>query len=139
MSGGLPPRTAVSTFCSVLSLLTYRLLTFCPGFSFWYWATRWVNVLASAPVQPSQIEMLDPPPPPPPPLLLSVPHAASPSASAVSPTSGPARVARSRFLAMLLSLSGPQVLPNPVLPVTSTSEPGGRSKLHEVMMFRAIL
>src|ERR1700722_7572390 len=114
MSGGLPPRTAVSTFCSVLSLLTYRLLTFWPGFSFWYSATRWVNVLASAPVQPSQIEMEDPPPPPP--LLLSVPHAASPSARAVSPTSGPARVARSRFLAMLLSLSGPQALPSPVLP-----------------------
>ena len=108
MSGGLPPRTAVSTFCSVLSLLTYRLLTFTPGFCFWYSVTRWANVLASAPVQPSQIGTVDPPPPPP--LLLSVPHAASPSASAVSPTSGPARVARSRFLAMLLSLSGPPVL-----------------------------
>ena len=105
MSGGLPPRTAVSTFCSVLSLLTYRLLTFWPGCWFWYSATRCVNVLASAPVQPSQIEMVVPPPPPP--LLLSVPHAASPSASAVSPTSGPARAARSRYLAMLLSLSGP--------------------------------
>ena len=114
MSGGLPPRTAVSTFCSVLSLLTYRLLTFWPGCWFWYSATRCVNVLASAPVQPSQIEMVVPPPPPP--LLLSVPHAASPSASAVSPTSGPARVARSRYLAMLLSLSGPPALPNPVLP-----------------------
>src|ERR1700722_430916 len=117
MSGGLPPRTAVSTFCSVLSLLTYRLLTFTPGCWFWYSAARCANVLASAPVQPSQIEMVaPPPPPPPPPLLLSVPHAASPSARAVSPTSGPARVARSRFLAMLLSLSGPPVLPNPVLP-----------------------
>src|SRR3984957_1979167 len=114
MSGGLPPRTAVRTFCSVLSLLTYRLLIFWPGCWFWYSVTRCANVLASAPVQPSQIEMLDPPPPPP--LLLSVPHAASPSASAVTPTSGPARVARSRYLAMLLSLSGPPVAPNPVLP-----------------------
>ena len=31
MSGGLPPRTAVSTFCSVLSLLTYSVFTFWPG------------------------------------------------------------------------------------------------------------
>ncbi len=50
MSGGLPPRTAVSTFCSVLSLLTYRLLTFSPGCCVSYSVTRWVNVLASAPV-----------------------------------------------------------------------------------------
>ena len=50
MSGGLPPRTAVSTFCSVLSLLTYRLLTVVPGFCFWYTPTRWVNAFASAPV-----------------------------------------------------------------------------------------
>ena len=47
MSGGLPPRTAVSTFCSVSSLLTYRLLTFWPGFCFWYSAIRWENALAS--------------------------------------------------------------------------------------------
>ena len=31
MSGGLPPFTAVSTFCSVSSLLTNSVLTFCPG------------------------------------------------------------------------------------------------------------
>ena len=41
MSGMLPPRTAVSTFCSVSSLLTYRLLTFTPGCSASYSVTRW--------------------------------------------------------------------------------------------------
>ena len=40
MSGGLPPRTAVSTFCSVSSLLTYRRLTFWPGCGCSYSATR---------------------------------------------------------------------------------------------------
>ena len=34
MSGVDPPRTAVSTFCSVLSLLTYSQLTLTPGFAF---------------------------------------------------------------------------------------------------------
>jgi len=38
----------------VLSLLTYRLLIFTPGCWFWYSVTRCANVLASAPVQPSQ-------------------------------------------------------------------------------------
>src|ERR1700761_698773 len=107
MSGGLPPRTAVVTFCSVLSLLTYRLLTFSPGFCFSYWLTSLVKVLASVPVQPSQIwieavlllpppppppppqiwaggVLSSPPPPPPPPLWLSVPQADSTSAAAPS-------------------------------------------------------
>ena len=55
MSGVLPPFTAVSTFCSVSSLLTYSDCTFCPGCSASYSETRWENVLASWPVQPSQI------------------------------------------------------------------------------------
>src|SRR6516225_9996076 len=79
MSGGLPPRTAVSTFCSVLSLLTYRLLTVVPGFCFWYTLTRWANALASAPVHPSQTEIVFPPPDPP--LLASDPQAARPRAT----------------------------------------------------------
>src|ERR1700733_8288678 len=105
MSGGLPPRTAVSTFCSVLSLLTYRLLIFTPGCWFWYSVTRCANVLASAPVQPSQIWTLVPPPPPP--LLLSVPHAASPRLSAANAATGAARVIRSRCLTMLPSTFRP--------------------------------
>src|ERR1700753_3895686 len=86
MSGGLPPRTAVVTFCSVLSLLTYRLLTFWPGFCFSYWLTSLVNVLASVPVQPSQIwiEAVLLLPPPPPPLWLSVPQADSVTAPTAS-------------------------------------------------------
>src|ERR1700761_731861 len=88
MSGGLPPRTAVVTFCRVLSLLTYRLLTFSPGFCFSYWLISLVKVLASTPVQPSQtwIEAVLSlaPPPPPPPLWLSVPQADSTSAAAPS-------------------------------------------------------
>src|ERR1700753_2271216 len=89
MSGGLPPRTAVVTFCSVLSLLTYRLLTFSPGFCFSYWLTSLVKVLASVPVQPSQIWieavlLLPPPPPPPPRRWLSGPQADSTSAAAPS-------------------------------------------------------
>ena len=44
MSGGLPPRTAVSTFCSVLSLFTYSVETFWPV-CFSYSATRWANAL----------------------------------------------------------------------------------------------
>ena len=47
MSGGLPPRTAVSTFCSVSSLLTNRVLTFWPGCCASYSATRWAKALAS--------------------------------------------------------------------------------------------
>jgi hypothetical protein len=50
MSGGLPPRTAVSTFCSVLSLLTNSGLTFWPGCCASYSATRCENALASAAV-----------------------------------------------------------------------------------------
>src|ERR1035438_3703563 len=101
MSGGLPPRTAVSTFCSVTSLLTNRLLTFTPGCWFWYSVTMWANVLASAPVKPSQICTVVPPPPPP--LLLSVPQAASPRLSAAAAAIGAARVIRSRCLTMLPS------------------------------------
>src|ERR1700761_4525937 len=89
MSGGLPPRTAVVTFCSVSSLSTYRLLILTPGFCFSYWSTSLVKVLASTPVQPSQtwIEavLLLPLPPLPPLLLwLSVPQAASTKAPAPS-------------------------------------------------------
>ena len=47
MSGGLPPRTAVSTFCSVLSLLTYRVFTFWPGCVASYSETRCAKALAS--------------------------------------------------------------------------------------------
>ena len=54
MSGGLPPRTAVSTFCSVLSLLTYSVSTFCPGCCASYWETSLAKDLASWPVHPSQ-------------------------------------------------------------------------------------
>ena len=50
MSGGLPPRTAVSTFCSVSSLLTNSGLTFWPGCCASYSATRCENALASAAV-----------------------------------------------------------------------------------------
>ena len=39
-SGALPPRTAVSTFCSTRSLLEYNSLTFTSGWSLLYWATR---------------------------------------------------------------------------------------------------
>ena len=48
-SGGLPPRTAVSTFCSVLSLFTYSVEIFWPV-CFSYCATRWANALPWAPV-----------------------------------------------------------------------------------------
>src|SRR5579875_3608664 len=98
MSGGLPPRTAVVTFCSVSSLSTYRLLTLSPGFCFSYWLTSLVKVLASTPVQPSQIwieaVLLLPPPPP---LWLSVPQADSTSAAAPSRL---AVVTYSRYLAI---------------------------------------
>ena len=47
MSGGLPPRTAVSTFCSELSLLTNRLLTVVPGCCLLYSLTRCANAFAS--------------------------------------------------------------------------------------------
>src|ERR1700733_14654806 len=97
MSGGLPPRTAVSTFCSALSLLTYRLSTFTPGFCFSYCASRWENDLASAPVQPSQTWIVVPPPLPPP-LWLSVPQADSTRPAA--PLRG-AIVTDSRCFAML--------------------------------------
>src|ERR1035438_866851 len=113
MSGGLPPRTAVSTFCSVLSLLTNRLLTFTPGCWFWYSVTRCANVLASAPVPPSQIWTVVPPPPP---LVLSVPHAASPRLSAASAATGAARVKRSPcFVIAHSSSSG--TAPHPALPL----------------------
>src|ERR1700753_1640358 len=90
MSGGLPPRTAVVTFCRVLSLLTYSVLTLSPGLAFSYWLTSFAKVLGSVPVQPSQtwIEALllvpPPPPPPPPPLWLSVPQADSATAPTAS-------------------------------------------------------
>ena len=100
MSGGLPPRTAVSTFCSVLSLFTNRLLTFTPGCWFWYSVTRCANVLASAPVQPSQIWTVVPPPPP---LVLSVPQAARPRAATVTAASEPASLIRSRCFAIVLT------------------------------------
>ena len=103
MSGGLPPRTAVVTFCSVSSLSTYRLLILSPGFCFSYSLTSLVKVLASSPVQPSQtwieavllaLLLL---PLPPPPLWLSVPQADS----ATAPTpSRAAIVTYSRCLAM---------------------------------------
>src|ERR1700735_3546184 len=101
MSGGLPPRTAVVTFCSVSSLSTYRLLIFSPGFCFSYSLTSLVKVLASSPVQPSQtwIEalLLLPLLPPPLPLWLSVPQADS----ATAPTpSRAAIVTYSRCLAI---------------------------------------
>jgi len=89
MSGGLPPRTAVSTFCSVLSLLTYRLLTVVPGFCFWYTLARWANVFASAPVHPSQIEMVVPPP-------LELPLASDPQAVRPSPMAQHAAAIRSQ-------------------------------------------
>src|ERR1700744_1386604 len=89
MSGGLPPWTAVVTFCSELSLLTYRLLTFWPGFCFSYSEISLENALASGPVYPSQIWIdaalpLPLPPLPLPPLWLSVPQAVSTSAAAPS-------------------------------------------------------
>src|ERR1700749_2232303 len=88
MSGGLPPRTAVVTFCRAFWLLTYSVLTLSPGLAFSYWLTSLAKVLASVPVQPSQtwIEalLLVPPPPPPPPLWLSVPQADSATAPTAS-------------------------------------------------------
>ncbi len=150
MSGGLPPRTAVSTFCSVLSLLTYRLLTFSPGCWFWYSVTRCANALASGPVQPSQIWTVVAPPPPP--LPLSVPQAASPRDSVASAASGAAMVTRSRCLAILPSTSRParrrpQFGDNQDSVTTHAGrrpKPGDwhrrwRPKLHEVVMFPAIL
>src|SRR5215472_5361114 len=114
MSGGLPPRTAVSTFCSVLSLLTYRLFTVVPGFCFWYTLIRWANAFASAPVQPSQIEMDFPPPEPP--LLASDPQAARPSAV----TQHAAAIPSQRLLMLpLLSRSPPgrlKAMPSLVAP-----------------------
>ena len=50
MSGGLPPFTAVSTFCSVSSLLTNSVSTFCPGCCASYSETRCANALASVSV-----------------------------------------------------------------------------------------
>src|ERR1700755_2335331 len=88
MSGGLPPWTAGVTFCSELSLLTYRLLTFGPGFCSSYSEISLENALASGPVYPSQIwidaALLLLPPLPLPPLWLSVPQAVSTSAAAPS-------------------------------------------------------
>src|ERR1700722_20564305 len=100
MSGGLPPRTAVVTFCSVSSLSTYRLLTLSPGFCCSYSLTSLVKVLASTPVQPSQtwidavllLLLLLPPP-----LWLSVPQADSTTAPTPSRA---AIVTYSRCLAM---------------------------------------
>src|SRR5580693_2118736 len=107
MSGGLPPFTAVSTFCSVSSLLTYSDCTFCPGCCASYSETRWENVLASWPVQPSQIwivlEEEDPDDDDPPPLA-SVPQPATASDVAVSAVSTPTRAPR-LFLALVMSHS----------------------------------
>src|ERR1700722_6951557 len=106
MSGGLPPFTAVSTFCSVSSLLTYSDCTFCPGCCASYSETRWENVLASWPVPPSQIwivleEEADPDDDDPPPFA-SVPQPATASADAVSAAISPARAPRRCCLAMVM-------------------------------------
>src|SRR5580704_15523802 len=100
MSGGLPPFTAVSTFCSVSSLLTNSGCTFCPGCCASYSETRWENVLASWPVHPSQIwivleepEEEDPDDDDPPPFA-SVPQPATASVLAASAASSPARAPR---------------------------------------------
>ncbi len=50
MSGVLPPRTAVSTFCRVSSLLTNSGSTFVPGFCCSYSETRCAKTFASVPV-----------------------------------------------------------------------------------------
>src|SRR5437660_5947862 len=97
MSGGLPPFTAVVTFCSVSSLLTKSDCTFCPGCCAWYWETRWAHVLASWPVQPSQTWIVldeDPDADVDPPPLASEPQPATASDVAVSAVTSPVRAAR---------------------------------------------
>src|ERR1700751_4988710 len=105
MSGGLPPRTAVSTFCSVLSLFTYSEEIFWPGWASSYRETRCAKVLAAAPVQPSQIWMvvlpLDPL------LLLSVPQPASTTTVATGAQSRLARVKRQRRAGRNLAIPHP--------------------------------
>src|ERR1700722_6923573 len=107
MSGGLPPFTAVSTFCSVSSLLTYRVLTFCPGCCASYSETRCANSLASVSVEPSQIGIVreeeDPDGEGPPPFA-SEPQPAAASDVAVSAASTPTRAPR-LFLALVMSHS----------------------------------
>src|SRR5438105_4782274 len=106
MSGGLPPFTAVSTFCSASSLLTNSVCTFCPGCSASYWETSLAKVLASWPVQPSQTwivldaDPVDDDPPP----FASVPQPATASDVAVSAVSTPTRAPR-LFLALVMSHS----------------------------------
>src|SRR5947207_6722142 len=97
MSGGLPPRTAVSTFCSVLSLLTNRVLTLWPGCCASYSATRCAKALASGPVYPSHTWIGPDVAPAPDPPLLSVPQPTR-TAVAVSAVSSPARGPRHRCL-----------------------------------------
>ena len=101
MSGGLPPFTAVVTFCSVSSLLTKSDCTFCPGCCASYWETRWAHVLASWPVQPSQTWIVagedpdeDPDADDDPPPLASVPQPATASPVAVSAVTSPVRALR---------------------------------------------
>ncbi len=105
MSGGLPPRTAVSTFCSVSSLFTYSESTFWPGWACSYTETRCVNVLASAPVQPSQIWIVVPPLLDPP--LLSVPQPASTRTAATGTASRPANVTRQRWAGRCIAIPHP--------------------------------
>ena len=45
-SGALPPRTAVSTFCSTRSLLEYSSLTFTSGCSLLYWSIKALKAVA---------------------------------------------------------------------------------------------
>jgi hypothetical protein len=114
MSGVLPPRTAVSTFWSVSSLLTYRLSTFWPGCCAWYSDTRCEKVLASAPVKPSQIwigpEPADDPP------LASVPQPDRATATAVSAVISPAVGPRRRcFVICVTPLDDASTMLQPIL------------------------
>src|SRR6185437_5013569 len=108
MSGGLPPFTAVSTFCSASSLLTYRVCTFCPGCCASYSEIRCAKTFPSVAWYPSQIVIvadvpaLDP-------LLASVPQPASAMVTAVAALTSPARAARRRCLAMVMPYSARDV------------------------------
>src|ERR1700735_4553630 len=93
MSGRLPPRTAVSTFCSESSLFTYRLVTFSLGGFLFHTLSRCANVFASAPVEPSQIVR---------PLLLAVLLLSVPQAARPNAMSEDARATRSQRLVILL-------------------------------------
>src|ERR1044071_1509299 len=102
MSGGLPPRTAVSTFSRVLSLLTNSVLTFWPGCCAWYSATRCAKALASPSVYPSHTWIGPDVAPAPDPLPLSVPHPTRVTDAAVSAVSSPARGPRHRCLGIVM-------------------------------------